>query len=199
VKHQSVILKRGSSESRFSPIVYAIRTAHAQAGVPLAKPNEIPEGHAFAERLIGGKLVSPETLARVHETTGVGVFLARENGQLTGVAAIILLNEAGRAAVEANAFDSLDPAPAHLLGPGEKPAAIYGWGVATTNHEATERFLHAGRLNRALLLPLPVVTKPVTPAGLRLIERLGFTPVAGSTSGLFWNDPATRKPAAAAA
>jgi hypothetical protein len=199
VRHQTVTLNRGRSKSRFSPTVVGIRAAFAEFGVTSAEPREIAEAQAFASRLIGGKLVSPEKLASIHRTTGAGLFLVHEDGELTAIFAMVLLNPAGRRAVEADEFDSLDPPPRHVIGPGEEPAAIYGWGIAATNHPAAQRIIDAcGLLGRTAAPHLPIFARPVTPRGLRLmVERMNFKPVPGSTTGLVWAEPTALAAAAA--
>jgi hypothetical protein len=199
VRHQTVTLNRGRSKSRFSPTVVGIRAAFAEFGVTPAEPREIAEAQAFASRLIGGKLVSPEKLASIHRTTGAGLFLVHEDGELTAIFAMVLLNPAGRRAVEADEFDSLDPPPRHVIGPGEEPAAIYGWGIAATNHPAAQRIIDAcGLLGRTAAPHLPIFARPVTPRGLRLmVERMNFKPVPGSTTGLVWAEPTALAAAAA--
>jgi hypothetical protein len=178
-----------------------MRAALAAFDVAPAEPREVAEAQAFAAVLIGGKLVSSERLASVHESTGAGLFLFREQGELTGLLALVLLSAEGLAAVRADAFDSLDPAPAHVIVPGGEPVGIYGWGIAATNHEAAAKILDAcGLLGRTVAPHLPVYARPVTPKGVRLMmERLNFRPVPGSTTGLVWFDPATARPEAVAA
>ena len=201
MRHQTVTLKRGRSKTRFSPTVVGIRAAFAEFDVMPAEPEEVVEAQAFATRLIGGKLVSPAKLASIHATTGAGLFLVRENGELTALFAMVLLNADGRRAVEADEFDSLEPPPCHVIAEGEEPAAIYGWGIAATNHPAAQRIIDAcGLLGRTAAPHLPVFARPVTPRGLRLmVERMNFKPVPGSTTGLVWADPSAQGQAAVAA
>jgi hypothetical protein len=201
VRHQTVTLNHGRSKSRFSPTVVGIRAAFAEFGVTPAEPRQIAEAQAFATRLIGGKLVSPEKLASIHRTTGAGLFLVHEDGELTAIFAMVLLNAAGQRAVAADEFDSLDPPPSHVIAPGEEPAAIYGWGIAATNHPAAQRIIDAcGLLGRTAAPHLPIFARPVTPRGLRLmVERMNFKPVPGSTTGLVWAEPTAPIRAVAAA
>jgi hypothetical protein len=181
--------------------VIGIRAAFAEYGVLPARPDQIVEAQAFATRLIGGKLVSPEKLASIHDTTGAGLFLVHEDGELTALFAMVLLNADGRRAVEADEFDSLEPPGRHVIGRGEEPAAIYGWGIAATNHPAAQRIIDAcGLLGRTAAPHLPVFARPVTPRGLRLmVERMNFKPVPGSTTGLVWAGPGADSQSAAAA
>ncbi len=190
-----------NSDSRQLHSIDAVRGAFAQFGVTPAEPGEIDEAQAFAARLIGGKIATPATIARVHARTGVGLFVVREAGELTAVVALVFLSEAGRRAVWTDAFDSVNPAASHIMRRGGEPAGIYGWGIAATNHQAAQRAIEGYELTSRIAVPhLAVFGRPVTPAGLRLmIDRLGFKPVPGSTSGLVWIEPSAERQQAAAA
>jgi hypothetical protein len=180
--------------------VRALREAFVACGALPAWPEEIAEAHALAARLIDGKIASAATLARVHARTGAGVFIVREEGTLTAVIALVMLSEEGRQAVWRDAFDAVCPADRHVLRRGREPAGVYGWGVAATNHEAAKKVIQGYLLaSRSAVPHLAFFGRPVTPEGKRLmLERLGFTPVPGSTTGLTWIEPvAVRQPAAA--
>ena len=185
---------------RLSPRIAAIHASHAGFGLSPARPDEIAEARDFAADLIGGKNVSPDTLAWVHERTGGCLFLAREEGRLTGVWASVLLTDAGVAACHADAFDALDPDPGHVSKKHQEPAGHYAWGIAGSTRESARRVVGAAdALFWSVLSHLPFFTRPATPAGVRLVvERLGFEPVPGSSSGLVWRAPRTDRASVAA-
>jgi hypothetical protein len=165
-----------------------------------AWPEEISEAREFAAKLIGGRVATAATLARVHARTAAGVFTVREQGVLTAVAALVMLSDEGRKAVWTEAFDGLNPSDRHVVRRGGEPAGVYGWGVAATNHEAAARVIQGyERASRQAVPHLAFFGRPVTPAGKRLmIDRLGFKPLPGSQTGLVWIEPvAVRQPAAA--
>jgi len=175
----------------------AIHAQLAAFGVCSASAAEIAPAQAFAARLIGPGIASATTLRRVHEQSGAGVFLAHEEGVLTGVLAFVLLNKVGYEAITANAFDGVDPAPAHVARSGQKSAALYGWGIAASTHSTAKRLI--GGLNaiaRSAVPDIPYFSRPATPAGERLlIELLKFKPCNG---GLVWLEPySVRVPVAA--
>ena len=149
------------------------------------------EAREFAAALIGGKNVSPETIAWVHERTGAALFLAHEDGRLTGIWAAVLLTQAGVQACMTDTFNALDPDSSHVVEKGEEPAGVYAWAVAGSTKESARRVVAAGaNLYQNPLAHLPYFTRPVTPAGLRLvIERFNFQAVPGSTTGLAWMPP----------
>ncbi len=194
-------LKDRLSTGTFSPTVLAIRAAFAKFNVPPAEAEEVVEAQQFAEQLIGGKLVSAETLGAVHQLTGAALFLYREDGVLTGLFAMVLLNAEGRRAVEADQFDALNPSPRHVMAQDQDPAAIYGWGIAATNHPAAQQVIEAcGNFAMTAAPHLPVFARPVTPKGLRLVvEKMMFKPVPGSTTGLVWIEPLNQRLPAVAA
>jgi hypothetical protein len=163
----------------------------AEFDMYLARPDQIVEAREFAAALIGGENVSSETIAWVQERTGVGLFLAHEDGRLTGIWAAVLLTEAGVRACMTDSFNALHPDPSHLVEKGEEPAGMYTWAVAGSTKESARRVVAAGaNIYRNRLSRLPYFTRPVTPAGLRLvIERFGFQLVPGSTNGLAWMPP----------
>jgi hypothetical protein len=180
--------------------ISAIHASHATFDLWPAKPDEIVAARDFAADLIGGKNVPPDTLAWVHERTGGCLFLAREEGQLTGVWASVLLSPAGVQACHDGLFDSLEPDPRHVIEKHEDPAGHYAWGIAGSTKASSRRVVGAAdALFWTVLSHLPFFTRPATPAGVRLVvERLGFQPVPGCESGIVWREPRT-VPASAAA
>lgn len=192
--------QRLTRKGRTSRTAEGICAAFAEFDIPAATPGEMVEAQAFAARLIGGKIASADTLAWIQARTGASVFLVRENGELTGLVAFVLLSEEGRQAVWSDRFDGFDPAPGHVASPTDEPAAVYGWGIAATNHEAAQRLLEASQLmGRTAVAHLAYFARPVTPKGLRLmVERLMFKPLPGSTTGLVWIEPYDQQSPAAA-
>jgi len=175
-----------------SAVVSAIHATLATFDMWPAAPDQMVEARDFAAGLIGGDIVTPQTLAWVHERTGGALFLAREEGRLTGVWAGVLLTEAGVRACHADTFNALDPDPDHVAEKWEDPAGVYAWGIAGSTRESAKRVVEAagGALFRVTLAHLPYFTRPATPAGVRLvIERFNFMAVPSSTSGLCWMGP----------
>ncbi len=183
-----------------SKVVQIILATHAAFDVRPASPGEMAEARMFAAAMIGSAIVNPETLAWVHARSGAGLFLAREEGRLTGVWAALLLTQAGVEACLADRFDGVDPDPAHVAEKGQEPAGIYAWGIAAATRDTAKRLMAASdAVDRAALAHLPGFTRPVTEAGLRLaVERKGFRPVEGSRTNLYWVDPRAARPGVAA-
>jgi hypothetical protein len=153
---------------------------------------ETMEARQFAAGLIGRGIVSALDLERVHrQSGGLALFVAREEGALSGVLAFVLLNAAGLRAVQAESFDALAPAPWHLARPGERAEGFYGWGVAATTKPSARRVVGAAHaVMHGPLSHLPKYARPTTEAGRRLMcERLGFGDLPGSRTGLVWQAP----------
>jgi hypothetical protein len=119
------------------------------------------------------------------------LFVAREDGELTGVLAFVLLNVSGLRAVLTGAFDALAPAAEHVAGPGAPACAFYGWGVAATTKPSARRVIDGARaVMGGACGHLPKFARPTTQAGHRLMrERLGFEDLPGSFDGLVWRPP----------
>jgi hypothetical protein len=165
--------------------------ALAEFAVSPAQPSEVGEARALAMRLIGGEMATTETIAQVHERTGAGLFVIRQQGALTGLLAFLLLNEQGRAALLKGNLDTLAPSPGHLAADGEEAAGVYSWAIAAANHGAAQSLVRGHERMRHIAAPhLPFYLRPVTPQGRRLaVVRLGFKPLPGSKAGLFWSEP----------
>jgi hypothetical protein len=178
-----------------------IRDSFAQCGVSSADLDEIDEARDFAARLIGGKVTSAQTIARVHDRTGAALFLTRDGAELTGLLAFVLLSEQGLTALWADRFDGLEPDPDHVAGDGKPPAAVYNWGIAASRFRAVKRLIDGYQLMRRSAVPhLAFFGRPVTEQGRRLtIDRLQFKPVPGSRTGLVWIEPINQQASAVAA
>jgi hypothetical protein len=168
-------------------------------GVRPAEGAEIAVARAFAAQLIGEGIVAAADLERVHRLTGESaLFIAREDGEMTGVLAFVLLNVSGLRAVLTGAFNALAPAAEHVAGPGAPACAFYGWGVAATTKPSARRVIDGAKAVMAGACGhLPKFARPTTEAGHRLMrERLGFENLPGSFDGLVWQPPMEQAAAA---
>ena len=169
-----------------------LRRDLAAFDVQAAHGAEVPAARQFAAQLIGEGIVTAADLERVHRLTDESaLFVAREDGELTGVLAFVLLNVSGLRAVLTGAFNALAPAAEHVAGPGEPACAFYGWGVAATTKPSARRVIDGARAIMAGAVGhLPKFARPTTEAGHRLMrERLGFEDLPGSFDGLVWQPP----------
>jgi hypothetical protein len=169
-------------------------------GLYPAADHEDAAGRALAAELIGGTIVPAAEFRRVHRRCGMALFLAREEGRLTGMLAFVPLTSAGMHAVWTDEFDAQAPADAHVARRGEVVCALYGWGVAAATRESAVRLVEGARaFGRGAAAHLANYARPATPRGERLMrEKLGFEDLPGSKTGLVWSPSFLSKAAAAA-
>jgi hypothetical protein len=179
----------------------AIRTALAHFGVASAQPSDVAGAHALATRLIGGTMAEPSTITEIHRRTGAGLFVARDESGVVGLLAFLLLSESGADSLLGGSLDTLQPAADDVVTGGEEPAAVYSWAIAAADHNTAKSLVGGHERVRHVAVPhLPFYLRPVTPKGRRLaVLRLGFKPLPGSRSGLFWSAPRARSLVEAAA
>ncbi|HEX5776739.1 MAG TPA: hypothetical protein VFX95_08685 [Caulobacteraceae bacterium] len=174
-----------------------MRERLAGIGMAPVRVDELGAVRDLAARLISPDIAGEEALRRVHRRTGYGFYVAREAGVMSAVMALVLLNGAGLAAVQAETFDPLAPDPAHAVAPPEAPQAVYGWGIAAATRESAAVLVAS---NWAVLdvIPRPFFVRAATEAGRRMLtQKMSFVPYPGSTTGLLWWDAAARQRRAA--
>lgn len=163
----------------------AIRRATSAFGLQPADAADIAEAHAIATALIGPAIASPQALAAVHDATGVGVLVLRREGRLTGMVAMATLNEDGHAALLDERFDALAPQLDYLARPGDRVAALYGWGIAATDKASARDCVQSVFAVGQAVEGVRFYARAATDAGRRmLVDRMLFKPVPGSPSGL---------------
>jgi hypothetical protein len=155
-------------------------------GMDEARAADLAAGRALAAELINPQIASEEALRAIHARNGAGLYVVREEGVVTGMLALVLLNEAGFHALLDDTFAALNPALEHVAGRTEEPAAIYGWGVAGANRAAAATAALAAQAS-CEISPCPFFARAATEAGLRLLtRRMMLTLYPGSASGLLW-------------
>jgi hypothetical protein len=163
----------------------SVKVALGALGIRLADAADLVEAQALAARLIGPDVVTLERMAAVQAWTGLSVFGFREEGELTGLFAFLLLNARGRAVLLSDALDGRDPDLGLLSRPGERPSAYYGWGFAGSTRPARRAVVTGAAVLRGVLPQLPFYCRAATEAGRRAVtEKLGYRDVPGSSSGL---------------
>lgn len=161
-----------------------INAVAAYCGTAAAGPHDIGYAHALAREHICRDIVSQAKMQAVQDLTGSSVFVSRENGAVTGMAAFFLLNHAGLDALERSRFDPIDLDLSLLCRPRELPAAGYGWGFVGVTDRAAGRVVKTSvAIRETLLWALPGYTRAATEAGARIIfGPFGFSPVAGDAT-----------------
>ena len=177
----------GQDEDPEQGLIERMLAVLARCALTSARADQVAEIHDFAARLIGPGIASTATLARVHALSGAALFHTREQGELTGALAVIILSPDGLAAVEVDRFDGVALDAKHLAKPDERAAGVYAWGVAATTALAGRRVIAGARAIGRLAEDgrLPCFARAATTVGRRLLlQRLTFRPLPQSRSGL---------------
>ena len=147
-----------------------INAVAAYCGTAAAGAEDIAHAHAMAREHISKDIVSRATMQAVQNLTGASVFVSRENGAITGMAAFFLLRQSGLSALERGQFDPVNLDLSLLCRPREVPAGGYGWGfVGTTDRGAGRVVKTSVAIRETLLWALPGYTRAATDAGARII------------------------------
>jgi hypothetical protein len=183
----------------FSATVRAIRREMARFDLHPAQSEAVAQAQAFAVRLIGAGVADATRIEAVHERSGAGLFVAVDQGRVTGALALALLSPAGLAAIEADRFDAVRLDLLHIAPRDAEPAAVYAWGVAAADAHVGRRLVAAARAVSLRACPhLPCFGRAATAAGRHLlVERLGASPLPVSRTGLLRLSPPVGRRAAA--
>lgn len=151
----------------------------ARFSVSVATAEDLPEAQALAARLMAHKVADLDVYLRVQSIQPVAVMVAKEEGRITAVTAMLFLRAAAVDQFAADAFDALDPDGALLTVEGESPAAVYSWGVAAATKPGGAAVLGAGMAIREELFPyITALSRAVTGAGRHVaMTRYGYRPL----------------------
>jgi hypothetical protein len=107
---------------------------------------------------------------------------------LAGLLGLAPLTELGAQAVLHDDFDAVNPEFEHVCAFEEEPAAIFGWGIAVTHHEAAHLLVHVSGLIREHLIPsLDWYARAVTDDGARFLkERMGWLDLESTKLNTLW-------------
>ena len=156
----------------------------ANFGWRTANEKEIPEMLALGERLINDRLISPETLAHLHDLTGITAWVFGD--PVEGLVISVPLTEAGLDAVQDNEFVAKSPDDAHVAAAGQPCAAVYIGIYAGETKEARKAVMSgAGVIRMAVYAQVPCFARAATEDGARSMESLGWTP-AGFGADKLW-------------
>lgn len=156
----------------------------ANFGWRTANEKEIPEMLALGERLINDRLISPETLAHLHDLTGITAWVFGD--PVEGLVISVPLTEAGLDAVQDNEFVAKSPDDAYVAAAGQPCAAVYIGIYAGETKEARKAVMSgAGVIRMAVFAQVPCFARAATEDGARSMESLGWTP-AGFGADKLW-------------
>ena len=156
----------------------------ANFGWRTANEKEIPEMLALGERLINDRLISPETLAHLHDLTGITAWVFGD--PVEGLVISVPLSQAGLDAVQDNEFVAKTPDDAHIAAAGQPCAGVYIGIYAGETKEARKAVMSgAGVIRMAVYAQVPCFARAATDDGARSMESLGWTP-AGFGADKLW-------------
>lgn len=107
-----------------------------------------------------------------------------EDAKFIGYYGFLHLNPAGEKALEASAFDALNPDMSQLCLAGERPVIIYVWALVARRVARLATPLVARALGRDLYGGVPIYAKAGTLGGLNTIKHYGFVSARPSDFGL---------------
>lgn len=149
-----------------------------------ANETEIPEMLALGERLIEDRLISSETLAHLHDLTGITAWVFGD--PVEGLVISVPLTEAGLDAVQDNVFVAKTPDDAHVAALGQPCAGVYIGIYAGATKEARKAVMSgAGVIRMAIYAQVPCFARAATEDGARSMESLGWSP-AGFGADKLW-------------
>ena len=171
-------------------------------GYGFARPVDVGDfqkGRNFAAELIGPDLATVSVFQEIQEHSGAGMLLYREEGEITGIAGLLMLTNLGRQAILSDTFNGKRPDLQHIAQNGQQVAATYAWlGAATTHASRVAVVTVSAGLRKHVFGNLPSFANAVTPEGAAAVQTyLQMEPLA-SRPGLFWN-PGISAPARTAA
>lgn len=167
--------------------------ARERISIRQLKLEEIDQALELTQRHPELSIGSSDAFRRVHAynpDTTWGVFVSQDNsgeGTLEGYYAFLLLNERGHQALVDRTLDRKDPDPKYLAAPGTRPAAVHMWTVIAKGLSAFASMPVIKALGKTCA-GAPLYATAGTNAGLAILRRRGFKPVApdnGELGSLF--------------
>lgn len=150
---------------------------------------------ALTRTKISADTASEDAMRAVHNRnrdTFWGIF--RKDGEtheLAGYFAFLLLNAQGHEQLRAGQLTLKNPPLDSIAAHGERPDAVYIWGVIAEGLMALAHPAIVGEVSRKYG-GLRNYTTPATEAGFKVTKKLGFTPIAPEhdrIGGLFYTEP----------
>jgi hypothetical protein len=155
-------------------------------GFAAPSPVEISQARALAAALMRQQVASVEAYLSVQQIQPASTLVYRQDGEVTGVVANLLLRHSAVAMLRTGRFDGMAIALDLLSRSDERPDLYYIWGIAGATQRASAAV--AGltiRLRYEPLADLDAYALAATPMGRRLgVTRLGFRPLRHADDNL---------------
>ncbi len=162
------------------------------------KPAEITQARTLASKLMDHEVASAETVLSILSIQPASTLVCRERGEVTGLAAVLLLKPEAESALATGEFDGLAPFEPFLARAGEAVTLCYYWGVAGATKKASSAVMELfHRFRYDVLADLVTYTLAATPVGRHVaISRLGLRPARHGDDNLLVGAPTARRWAA---
>ena len=173
--------------------LYTRRMLGAGAGLgfrPALAP-DLPPARVIAAKLMAHQVATEATLLSILAQQPASTLILREDGEVAGMVATLLLRPEAEPDLRAGAFDGLTP-QAELLARGSDPVAFYYlWGLAGATKSASAAAMELSRqLRYDVLADLTCYAVAATPIGRHVgITRLGMAPVRHPGDDLLVSPP----------
>lgn len=180
-----------------------LKEALQDLGMRLARPEDMAGLRAQAAHSIGPEVTSTECLERVRSANGEALFvdasIANVSGRVRCFLALLPLTDTGLQVLRDGRFTGLDVDPAWVCKEGEKPVAVYVWGIAGESVRDRAKALRlAYFLEREVYPHLGHYSSAATQRGTQILLRRGFRPMSevwpNAADRLFMRDPLTGAP-----
>lgn len=186
-----------SVDNQYYVDIPKLKKRAADFGFRHANIDELAQGIAIAEELMGQKIAPLNEIACMDGITGCGAWVTGD--PVDGIYLTFPLTKAGELAVRDGSYTPQRPKRGHLCGPGEPCSAFYCGVYAGKTHEARKNIMTATAVIRLeLYAELPAFARGATEDGVRSMISLGFEPVIGGLPDLYVHEPVQQVKEAAA-
>jgi hypothetical protein len=161
----------------------------ADLGFRPPTPGEIEPARELAGRMMGCKVAPARVVASMLAIQPASTLVRRDGGEVSAVAAVLLLNAAGGRALLANEFDGLSPQRRFLA--RSRATHCYYWGIAGATKSASAAVMEVFRRVRFELFPeLTPAALAATPIGRHVaMTRLDMHPARDAQDNLMIGAP----------
>jgi hypothetical protein len=160
--------------------------------------DEVDAARIVAAKLMDHEVVEAESVLSILAIQPASTLVYREQGEVTGVVATLLLRPAAEPAIVAGRFDGIAPFEPYLARGRDHPSACYYWGIAGATKDASAAAMEFFRRIRFdVLADLTAYVLAATPIGRHVaIKRLGLSPIRHPDDNLLSSGPIAARRAA---
>ncbi len=153
--------------------------------VSQAVSNDAKQLSQFCKNAIPNSVSCPLLIKRVISHNAENVFVFKNNDQIAGVYAMLMLRALGLEQLLLGKFNGKNPNFMYLAKNGEIPAAIYVWSYVAPGAAANGIRYVSQLLQQPKYRNVNFFARPVTKAGIRITKNLGYEPLESIADGLY--------------